>query len=61
MLLVWGSEFYYQQRVSKLAYMSTRKVLKLLEEQQTIFNKLPDGALIHKTQRNISSQKNKNI
>ena len=50
----WFSTFYYQFRSNKLAYMSTRKVLRLLEEQRGIFNHLPDGAMIHTTDKDLS-------
>lgn len=50
----WVSTFYYQFRANKLAYMSTRKVLRLLEEQRRIFNMLPDGAMIHTTDKDLS-------
>ena len=34
-------------------FLLSRKVMKLLDEQNKIFNQLPDGAMIHKTHTNI--------
>ena len=44
---------YYELKSNKMKYLSTRKVIKLLDETNNIFNKLPDGAMIHKTRNDI--------
>jgi hypothetical protein len=34
-------------KASKLNFIQTKKIAQLLKEQQKIFDKLPDGAIIH--------------
>ena len=52
---------YFQLKAEKMNYSSRKKVINLLDEQKNIFNKLPDGAIIHKTKSNIRKQQNKMI
>ena len=52
---------YYELKSNKMKFLSSRKVIKLLDEQNNIFNQLPDGAMIHKTKADIRKQQNKNI
>lgn len=49
--------FYINFKMNKLAYISTQKVMRLLEEQTAIFNYLPDGAMIHKTEQDFIAER----
>lgn len=40
---------YRRIRTSKISFIQGKKIKQLLEEQQKIFQQLPDGAIIYKT------------
>ena len=46
---------------TKLQFASSRKIIKIIEEHNNILNKLPDGAMIHKTMSDIRKQQNKMV
>ena len=50
---------YLELKANKMNFLTRRKVIKLVDEQNNIFNKLPDGAMIHKTASDIRKQQNK--
>lgn len=52
---------YYELKANKIMFSSTRKIIRLIDEQNMIFNKLPDGAMIFKSKNDIRKLRNKQM
>ena len=60
-IIFFGIMTYYELKANKIMFSSARKIIRLVDEQNMIFNRLPDGAMIFKSKNDIRKLRSKRM